>query len=156
MEFKRFKSENPVWGYFLRSRNGDRAKCEICENTISCKGRSTGAMRNHLCLKHKILLDTKKAKQQVSLENANKSSTGTSTIENYFKPTKESLERIVTELAAVDRISFNTISTSKQLRQATKTTKTSKRIQATTNGAKCQKYYHIFFPNTEKRYKENH
>ena len=75
-------------------------------------------MRNHLCLKHKILLDTKKSKQQVSLENANKSSTGTSTIENYFKPTKESLERIVAELAAVDRISFHTISTSKQLRQA--------------------------------------
>ena len=118
MEFKRFKSENPVWGYFLRSRNGDRAKCETCENTISCKGGSTGAMRNHLCLKHKILLDTKKAKQQVSLENTNKNSAGTSTIENYFRPTKESLERVVAELAAVDRISFNTISTSKQLRQA--------------------------------------
>ena len=105
-------------GYFLRSRNGDRANCETCENTISCKGGSTGATRNHLCLKHKILLDTKKSKQQVSLENANKSSAGTSTIENYHKPTKESLERVVVELAAVDRISFNTISTSKQLRQA--------------------------------------
>ena len=75
-------------------------------------------MRNHLCLKHKILLETKKAKQQVSLENANKSSTGTCTIENYFKPIKESLERVVAELAAVDRISLNTVSTSKQLRQA--------------------------------------
>ena len=118
MEFKRFKSENPVWGCFLRSRNGDRAKCETCENTISCKGGSTGAIRNHLCLKHKILLETKKAKQQVSLKNANKSSTGTSTIKNYFKPIKESLERVVAELTAVDRISFNTVSTSKQLRQA--------------------------------------
>ena len=107
-----------MWGCFLRSRNGDRAKCETCENTISCKGGCTGAMRNHLCLKHKILLETKKAKQQVSLENANKSSTGTSTIENYFKPTKGSLERVVAELAAVNRISFNTVSASKQLRQA--------------------------------------
>ena len=58
------------------------------------------------------------AKQQVSLENANKSSAGTSTIENYFRPTKESLERVVAELAAVNRISFKTIFTSKQLRQA--------------------------------------
>ena len=61
-------------------------------------------MRNHLCLKHKILLETKKAKQQVSLENSNKSSTGASTIENYFKPTKESLERIVAELAVVSSV----------------------------------------------------
>ena len=75
-------------------------------------------MRNYLCLKHKIFLDTKKAKQQVSLENPNKNSAGTSTIENYFKPTKESLERVVSGLATVDRISFNTISTSKQPRQA--------------------------------------
>ena len=118
MEFKRFKSENPVWGCFLRSRNGDREKCETCKNTISCEGGSTGAMRNHLCLKHKILLDAKKAKQQVFLENANRSSTGTSTIKNYLKPIKESLERVVAELAALDRISFNTVSTSKQLRQA--------------------------------------
>ena len=117
MEFKCFKSKNLVWGYFPRPRNDERAKCETCENTISCKGGSTGAMKNHLYLKHKILLDTKKAKQQVSLENANKSSVGTSTIENYFIPTKELLERVVAELAAVNRISFNTISTSKQLRQ---------------------------------------
>ena len=75
-------------------------------------------MRNHLRLKHEIPLVTNMAKQQVSLENANKRSAGTSTIENYFKPTKESLERNVAELAAVDIISFNTISTSKQLRQA--------------------------------------
>ena len=66
MEFKRFKSENPVWGYFLRSKNSEKAKCETCKTTISCKGGSTGAMRNHLSLKHKILLNTKKTKQQVS------------------------------------------------------------------------------------------
>ena len=62
MEFKRFKSENPVWGYFLRSKIGERAECETCKTTIFCKGGSTGAMRNHLSLKHKILLDTKKTK----------------------------------------------------------------------------------------------
>ena len=121
MEFKRFKSENPVWGYFLRSKSGKRAQCETCKTTIFSKGGSTGAMRNHLSLKHKILLVTKKTKQQVSWENTDKSSSctslvsTTSTIENYFKPTKESLERIVAELAAADRISFNTIASSKQL-----------------------------------------
>ena len=96
MEFKRSKSENPVRDYFLRSRNGERAKCETCEKTISCKGGSTGAMRNHLSLKRKILLDTKKTKQQASLEDTSmKDSTGASKIENNLKPNKQSLERVV-------------------------------------------------------------
>ena len=69
-------------------------------------------------LEHMILLNTKKAKQQVSLENANKSSASTITIENYNKPTKKLLERFVAELAAVDKISFYTIPSSKQLGQA--------------------------------------
>ena len=41
MEFKRIRSENLVRDYFLRSRNGERAKCETWEKTISCKGGST-------------------------------------------------------------------------------------------------------------------
>ena len=57
---------------------------------------ATGAMRNHLSLKHKILLDTKKTKQQASSEDTSmKGSTGASKIENYFKPNKQSLERVV-------------------------------------------------------------
>ena len=104
--------------YFLRSRNGERANCETYEKTISCKGGSTGAMRNHLSLKHKILLDTKKTKQQAFSEDTCKGSTGASKNENYFNSNKQLLERVVAELAAVDRISFNTIATSKQLRQA--------------------------------------
>ena len=96
MEFKGIKSENPVRDCFLRSRNGERAKCETCEKTISSKGGSTGAMRNHLSLKHKILLDIKKTKQQASSEDTSmKGSTGANKIENYFKPNKQSLERVV-------------------------------------------------------------
>jgi len=34
MEFKRFKSENPVWGYFQRSTNDERAKCDTCGTNI--------------------------------------------------------------------------------------------------------------------------
>jgi len=45
------------------------------------------------------------------------SSTGESRIDNFFRPVKDS-ERIVAELAAVDRISFNTIAASRQMRHA--------------------------------------
>jgi len=29
-EFKSFKTENPLWGYFQRSTNGERVKCDTC------------------------------------------------------------------------------------------------------------------------------
>jgi len=45
------------------------------------------------------------------------SSTGKRRIDNFFRPVKDS-ESIVVELAAVDRISFNTIATSRQMRHA--------------------------------------
>ena len=53
MEFKRIKSKNPVWDYFPRSRNGERAKCETCEKTISCTGGSTGGGSISHCLDEK-------------------------------------------------------------------------------------------------------
>ena len=115
MEFERFASQNTVWSYFLRNQNGERAKCETCKSRISCKGGSTGAMQNHLHWKHNIQVNAK-GKQQVSSVNTNQNSSGI--IEKYFKTTKELLERVVAELAAVDHISFNAIPTSNQLRQA--------------------------------------
>ena len=86
MEFKRFKSENPVWGYFQRSTNGQRAKCDTCGTNISCKGGSTGAMRNHLHLKHKIQVGAKTTKAHVPSLTVR--STGKSRIDNIFRPKK--------------------------------------------------------------------
>jgi len=88
MEFKRFKSENPVKGYCQRSTNGERAKCDTCGTNISCKGGSTGAMRNHLHLKHKIQVDAKKTKAQVPSVAA--SCTGKSRTDKFFRPVKDS------------------------------------------------------------------
>ena len=73
-------------------------------------------MRNHLHLKHKIQIDEKKTKAHVP--SLIVSSTGKNRIDNLFRPVKDSLERIVVELAAVDRISLNTIATSMQMRPA--------------------------------------
>ena len=51
----------------------------------------------------------------------------------------------------MDRVSFNTVSTSKQLLQAF----LARGYNLPQTVQNVRKYYHIFFPNTEKRYKEN-
>ena len=107
-------------------------------------------MGNHLSLKHKNVFDTKNVKQSSLAENPSKcSASSTSAIENYFKPTKEPLERIIAELAAVDRMSFNTIATSKQLRQAFLA-----RGYKLPQTAKCQGYCHDIFPHAKERHKK--
>ena len=44
------KSE--VWDHFLRE--GDLAKCNICNAEICCKGGCTSARRNHCRSKHQV------------------------------------------------------------------------------------------------------
>ena len=61
MKSKRFKSKIPVCCCLLQLRNDEKAKCETGEKTISCKGGSSEAMIKCLHLKHKILVDAKKA-----------------------------------------------------------------------------------------------
>jgi len=106
MEFKRFKSENPVWGYFQRSTNGERAKCDTCGTNISCKGGSTGGMRNHFYLKHKIQADVKKTKAHVP-SLAAVSSTDKSRIDSFFRP-KNSCEVLYEALLTIQPTSAET------------------------------------------------
>ena len=51
------RGPNPIWDYFLRHVNGERAKCIKCDRTVSIKGGCTGMMRAHMRLVHKIQVD---------------------------------------------------------------------------------------------------
>ena len=44
-----------VWVHFVK--DGEEAKCQICQKNLSCKGGSTTGLRNHLII-HNIQLDT--------------------------------------------------------------------------------------------------
>ena len=59
-------------------------------------------LRNHLHLKHKNLVEERKAKQRVSnWANPVRSSVDASAID-FFKPTKLSMKKVVAERQAVD------------------------------------------------------
>ena len=58
--FKKYESDNPIWDYFLRDKNQEKAKCITCPDSIlSIKNGNTGSMRNHMKLKHKIKVGLK-------------------------------------------------------------------------------------------------
>ena len=52
--FKQNDSSNPIWEYFLEHIHGGTAKCKKCDRILRIKGGSTGSMRNHMKLKHKL------------------------------------------------------------------------------------------------------
>ena len=68
--FKKYDSDNPIWGYFLRHKNREKAKCITCPNSIvSIRGGTTGSMRNHMKSKHKIRVGFKPITQRsISVE----------------------------------------------------------------------------------------
>ena len=107
MSFRSKKSE--VWDHF--SRQGDLARCNICNTQICCKGGCTSAMRNHSRSKHKISFNdmtetvAKKCKVQTD-------------IVQYCK--KESLAEIISRLAALDGFSFHGIVKSQFIRTSLK------------------------------------
>ena len=51
--FSKYESVNPIWDYFLRHMNGEKAKCMKCDRIVSIKGGNTRTMRAHMRLVHK-------------------------------------------------------------------------------------------------------
>ncbi len=54
MEFSECNSESPVWGYFLRCKEKEKAKCYVTCNAVLCGwGGSASGLRAHLRIKHR-------------------------------------------------------------------------------------------------------
>ena len=113
--FKKVTSDNPIWEYFLRHKNGEKAKCTTCPNSIvSIKGGCSGPMRNHMKLKHKTKVDLKGNATNATKPSSNIPSTD-QLITSLFKKEK-SLARVMAELAAGSRLSFSTIASCNVIR----------------------------------------
>ena len=97
-----------VWIHFVKE--GEEAKCRICQKSLSCRGGSTTGLRNHLMI-HNIQLNTshelpppmKKLHTQTSITEFSK---------------RESLDEVIARLAAEDGISYLKISQSKFIHSA--------------------------------------
>ncbi len=110
-----------IWEYFLRSGDREGAKCgwDLWKPLSPGEGRgegSTSAMGKHLKLKHKDDAERRDTPDEVPTYSPGGSNTRP--ITSYFLKQKPSLERVLSELAACDKISFRTVAPSKRIRGA--------------------------------------
>ncbi len=114
VDFTEFKSESPVWSYFLRCKEREKACCNTCQDILACKGVFTSGLPSHLKIKHNINLpivgpstSSSQAVVKVSYQQDIRSLLSSST----------STEKVVAELTACDRLTFNQLATSKRIRE---------------------------------------
>ena len=106
------RSVSTVWDYFEKLVKEKKVQCLKCQSKITNANGSTGAMINHLKLVHKILISETVEKEQYPTK-IQKASTS---MLNFIK--RDSLEDIVSKLAAIDNISIRTITNSSFIRES--------------------------------------
>ena len=106
-------NQSKIWKHFTRDYNDDKAKCIHCSQNISCKGGSTSGLFRHLKSKHN--LNSSESKDQPC---SKKVKVQQKSILPFVSVKKESLQGIVSQLAAVDGFSIHSIDKSKFIRES--------------------------------------
>uniref|UniRef100_A0A8D8TPQ5 BED-type domain-containing protein n=1 Tax=Cacopsylla melanoneura TaxID=428564 RepID=A0A8D8TPQ5_9HEMI len=124
-----------LWKYYEKL-NSDSAKCTICQNCISTKGRTTKGLSVHLKTIHKIDLDAEQPEQPQAQQAAQSAasmrpaqiecSASCSRLCDPIDPKKRkitdffekenTMEQMVSRMVAKDGIALSTFCTSKDLR----------------------------------------
>lgn len=100
--------QSPAWKYF--TKKNDLAQCSLCPKTLTYKGGSTSGLTRHLENVHKVkpdagdVIPSKKSKPDLS-------------IKQFLQP-NQSMEEIVSRMAALDGITINAITESSFIRES--------------------------------------
>ena len=114
-------SRSFAWHYFTKVVKEECATCNKCGAKLKCKGWSTSGLNRHLQARHAINESVHKGNKRSAdastICESSKRQKVQPTLTNLFKP-KETLQEIVSKLAAVDGMSINTITNSRFIRSA--------------------------------------
>lgn len=104
-------NQSKVWAHF--DQDDDEATCHHCSKKLCCKGGSTSGLSRHLKNKHSLSLDSEEqpcSKKKAKFQQKS--------IMSFVSVEKESLQSIVSQLAAVDGFSIHAICKSKFIRES--------------------------------------
>ena len=108
------KSE--VWQNFTYCKTTEKAKCKLCQAILKAAGSSTKGLIMHLKSQHKIAVKS----SRVKVAKINEPKLKIRKIDSFFKSKKQSLGELVSQLTAIDELTFNQIATSERLPRAFK------------------------------------
>ena len=108
------KSE--VWQNFTYCKTTKKAKCKLCQAILKAAGSSTKRLITHLKSQHKIAVKS----TRVEVAKIDESKLKMRKVDSFFKSEKQSLGELVSQLTAIDGLTFNQIATSERLRRAFK------------------------------------
>ena len=95
------KSE--VWQNFTYCKTTEKAKCKLCQAILKAAEPSTKELIMHLKLQHKIAVKS----SRVEVAKIDEPKFKIQKIDSFFKPNKQSLGKLVSQLTAIDGPTFN-------------------------------------------------
>ena len=108
------KSE--VWQNFTYCKTTDKAKGKLSQTILKAAGSSTKRLITHLKSQHKIAVKS----SRVEVAKTDEPKFKIQKVDSFFKSENQSLGELVSQLTAIDGLTFNHIATSKRLRRAFK------------------------------------
>lgn len=111
VEHPKSKDDSSVWRYFLTNKDRNKGKCLQCFRIIRADGSSTSALHSHMKNIHKV--NTLKR----HLDVASPSPSTSKITDFYGKSDNESLDEVISRMAALDGISFQLFCTSEDIRK---------------------------------------
>ena len=108
------KSE--VWHNFTYCKTTKKAKCKLYQAILKAAGSSAKGLITHLKSQHKIAVKS----SRVKVAKIDGPKLKMRKVDSFFKSEKQSLGELVSQLTAIDGLTFNQIATSERLRRALK------------------------------------
>ena len=103
-------------GTFTYCKTTEKAKCKLCQAILKAAGSSTKGLITHLKSQHKIAVKS----SRVEFAKIDEPKSKMRKVDSFFKFKKQSLGESVSQLTAINRLTFNQIAISKRLRRAFK------------------------------------
>ena len=101
------KSE--VWHNFTYCKTTEKAKYKLCQAILKAAGSSMKGLITHLKSQHKIAVKS----SRMEVAKIDEPKLKMQKVDSFFKSEKQSLGELVSQLTAMDGLTFNQIATSK-------------------------------------------
>ena len=94
-----------VWQNFTYCKTTEKAKCKLCQAILKAAGSSTKGLITRLKSQHKIAVKS----SRVEVSKIDEPKLKIRKIDFFFKSKKQSLGKLVSQLTAIDGLTFNQI-----------------------------------------------